>query len=592
MLSFTNCPNHPLSTKTHVQVSSFLVVLDTYSLCELIYVLAIHHFLHLNSPSEPHQASQHIAMPDQRVLGGNSIVHYPHYLGVRDTRLPKQAVPREPPAQPFVLKEKGTSGKSGGRNSIPTQRAVKPRHDADFNRTPQVGKLWTPHNPAPSSPRTRGKKKAQLQSPVSPRLALVEYNEVSDENDPYVPQLKTRPIDHLQLVAEVKGIYAGLVMMESKCIEADNAHRTQTNGKLSNEQWQALIALHPTLLHEHHDFFNAPRTERLCGKYTAVPDRGYLTKERNVLELFANGCPVIALPDTGVTGNVMTEEYARSLGVDIDRDPKKRYIFENAVGTPFQSIGHVILDLALPGDSIIWKCGFAVVKRCAASIVLGKDFLKKAEVFTTYSHHLRKMALGLTRTLGGQLKKTWRLMLMESSRQQMRCSVDGQSTLAVADSGADINLVSLAYAQMRGWDITRLPLDEGFVILANGDARKVFGYVDMDLKIQGKSKSERFYVLDGLESSVILGDDTIDEFKVFGLDDVFVDMSDFDVNEAFCLIQWVERYDEMEREVDELLNGHQGHSQSPVAHWAKKYWSIPKRKAPKPTPKGMELTIV
>jgi hypothetical protein len=76
-----------------------------------------------------------------------------------------------------------------------------------------------------------------------------------------VLQPETRPISQEQLVAEVKGIYAGLVMVEAKCIEVDNKQATlaQTDTgaqpKLNNEQWQALIALHRTLLHEHHDFF-------------------------------------------------------------------------------------------------------------------------------------------------------------------------------------------------------------------------------------------------------------------------------------------------------------------------------------------------
>ncbi|KAI3326623.1 hypothetical protein HD806DRAFT_520407 [Xylariaceae sp. AK1471] len=61
----------------------------------------------------------------------------------------------------------------------------------------------------------------------------------------------------VKLVAEVKGIYAGLVIVESKCIEVDNAQSSQTDTKLNNEQWQVLIALHRTLLHEHHDFFLA-----------------------------------------------------------------------------------------------------------------------------------------------------------------------------------------------------------------------------------------------------------------------------------------------------------------------------------------------
>ena len=95
-------------------------------------------------------------------------------------------------------------------------------------------------------------------------------------------QPETRPISHDQLVVEVKGIYAGLVMVEAKCIDVDNKqsaaaqernpmHRTQ----LTLEQWQALIALHKTLLHEHHDFFLAsqhpsadPALNRLAAKYS------------------------------------------------------------------------------------------------------------------------------------------------------------------------------------------------------------------------------------------------------------------------------------------------------------------------------------
>ncbi|MCJ1242697.1 hypothetical protein MMC14_010706 [Varicellaria rhodocarpa] len=103
-------------------------------------------------------------------------------------------------------------------------------------------------------------------------------------------QPETRPITHDQLVVEVKGIYAGLVMVEAKCIDVDEkqaaaaqkaarrkweatAREPSQEGlmeacqeafqesdlshesELTREQWQALIALHKTLLHEHHDFF-------------------------------------------------------------------------------------------------------------------------------------------------------------------------------------------------------------------------------------------------------------------------------------------------------------------------------------------------
>lgn len=74
-------------------------------------------------------------------------------------------------------------------------------------------------------------------------------------------QPETRPISHDQLVIEVKGIYADLVMLEAKCIDVDEKQFMEVQEKipshrmkLSDEKWQALTILHKTLLHEHHDF--------------------------------------------------------------------------------------------------------------------------------------------------------------------------------------------------------------------------------------------------------------------------------------------------------------------------------------------------
>ncbi|KAF4632065.1 hypothetical protein G7Y89_g6064 [Cudoniella acicularis] len=116
-------------------------------------------------------------------------------------------------------------------------------------------------------------------------------------------QPETRPISQEQLVAEVKGIYAGLVMVEAKCIEVDNkqaalAHADGGNPpKLNNEQWQALIALHRTLLHEHHDFFLAsqhpsasPALRRLASKY-AMPARMWRHGIHSFLELLRHRLP-------------------------------------------------------------------------------------------------------------------------------------------------------------------------------------------------------------------------------------------------------------------------------------------------------------
>jgi len=118
-----------------------------------------------------------------------------------------------------------------------------------------------------------------------------------------VLQPETKPISQEKLVAEVKGIYAGLVMVEAKCVEVDSKQAAagqdpeSRQPKLGNEQWQALIAWHRTLLHEHHDFFLAsqhpsasPALGRLAAKYT-MPARMWRHGIHSFLELLRHRLP-------------------------------------------------------------------------------------------------------------------------------------------------------------------------------------------------------------------------------------------------------------------------------------------------------------
>ena len=87
----------------------------------------------------------------------------------------------------------------------------------------------------------------------SPKEDLMEddHPESPDSDPEMLLQPETRPISHEQLVVEVKGIYAGLVMVEAKCIDIDERQSAAAQEKdlskrpeLKNDQWQSLIALH------------------------------------------------------------------------------------------------------------------------------------------------------------------------------------------------------------------------------------------------------------------------------------------------------------------------------------------------------------
>jgi hypothetical protein len=122
------------------------------------------------------------------------------------------------------------------------------------------------------------------------------------QHDPRYPGLllqpASRPISQEQLASEVKSIYAGLGMVEQKCAHVDNQLARLSNTELRKkpgDHWQALIALHRTLLHEHHDFFLAsqhpsasPALRRLAAKYT-MPARMWKHGIHEFLELLRRG---------------------------------------------------------------------------------------------------------------------------------------------------------------------------------------------------------------------------------------------------------------------------------------------------------------
>lgn len=120
------------------------------------------------------------------------------------------------------------------------------------------------------------------------------------QNEDAVPlpeQPGTRPVSQEQLAAEVKGIYASLATVESKCIGVDKAQSLQGVAKLNNEQWQSLIRLHRRLLHEQHDSSLIPQLlstgrglRELASRY-ASPARMWCRGLQPFLELLRHHLP-------------------------------------------------------------------------------------------------------------------------------------------------------------------------------------------------------------------------------------------------------------------------------------------------------------
>ena len=166
---------------------------------------------------------------------------------------------------------------------------VRQGDDPDFRRGPQPQqgrRLWTPDDLTTKSPE---------KNLIIPEAFRIGYDE--DRPRTMLKQPPTRIISQEHLINEVKGIYAGLMLVETKCIEVDNVQALNLNTKLNDEQWHALVALHRTLLHEHHDFFLASQhpaasiaLQRLAAKY-AMPARMWRHGIHSFLELLRHRLP-------------------------------------------------------------------------------------------------------------------------------------------------------------------------------------------------------------------------------------------------------------------------------------------------------------
>ncbi|RMZ12238.1 hypothetical protein D0860_03050 [Hortaea werneckii] len=128
----------------------------------------------------------------------------------------------------------------------------------------------------PTQECTATRKRVLRASPLSSSLPpKAEKKRPSKERQSsgLLPQPEALPISQDQLAAEVKGIYAGLIMVESKCINIDAAQAAESPTKLAREQWQALVALHRTLLYEHYDFLMATQHPFATDELKSLPAR-------------------------------------------------------------------------------------------------------------------------------------------------------------------------------------------------------------------------------------------------------------------------------------------------------------------------------
>lgn len=290
-----------------------------------------------------------------------------------------------------------------------------------------------------------------------------------------------------------------------------------------------LRPLYSRLLVDIADGSSPPRDEILSDirntEYSLFLDRHSESKFRRRLGLplvFVGGngpTTVLTCPDSGSDWDVMAFETAGTFGYPIELhgdSDSTQFVLAN--GGTVNSIGKISAKCAfttgVSGTKLVYECIFFMFKKLAVPIIMGMEFLEKTK---TLSKHRDRLVEEIVPIL-----QNFRVQAVGQQKKSLVCRLDSHVGCANLDTGSDLYLVSYQYAKTR---FSIEPAKEA-VMFADGSIDHTCGVLRTSFTVghvpdnsefvaRGKTLLLKFYVLDGLTSDILVGQDTLETLNVF-----------------------------------------------------------------------------
>ena len=254
-----------------------------------------------------------------------------------------------------------------------------------------------------------------------------------------------------------------------------------------------------------------------------------LSCDHSVYEIVLNGKPQLALPDNQASANIMSLKFAVIERIKVDR-VKLPFILGD--GSVHYSVGRATADCALQSSPHSTRAyQFYIFLDLIEPIILGRKFLHDAGL-SRYPKRLGRQLLQDDDDADARSVWTTRsLDQIEYSSWQIRGALRYGSTVedigVVCDTGSDINVMSLAYAQKLGINIRWSHRHQESVYLADGSTTETLGFIYALFRFYGRAgrlglMQLRFMLIDSLPFHVAIGDPFIKQCRIFE------DMHDFD----------------------------------------------------------------
>ena len=151
-----------------------------------------------------------------------------------------------------------------------------------------------------------------------------------------------------------------------------------------------------------------------------------------------------------------------------------------------------------------------VIPSCTYDLILGNGFLRATNTLTRFRHRLTKCLFSVIDSVPhfGFLGETY---------QRLQGTLaDEHSVLAIPDTGADKNVMSLKYAVDHGFEIMTGENHRGYLQFADGSYDKTVGQIKTDWAFaSGERAPVAFEVLEYCCSDVVIGEEILMEHNVF-----------------------------------------------------------------------------
>jgi hypothetical protein len=225
---------------------------------------------------------------------------------------------------------------------------------------------------------------------------------------------------------------------------------------------------------------------------------------------FLSDIAVAFFPDNQSAHDIMSHDYAKCNHFKINCSDKGK--LRTARGSQVNTLGTVSRTVRFAGESEEYIREFHVLPKCVHDIILGSPFLRLTQTLKKFRHRVVKKLRGMS--------PRHRVCLTGSSQEMLSGWANGQSILALPDTGSDICLMSLQYARERGYRVDTDPKHRQMLEFVDDSTAETFGRVEgfqwefdrSDIQLH----SPEIHVLEGLQTDLLLGYEFLEDSDAFG----------------------------------------------------------------------------